>query len=147
MSDESSEETPKARESVSPGGFVDNFTWEKGHAVTYGMFLLFVAAMASSVYVLAGFVSIALWALGVRGSPFRYTQSGDPKACHDDERGDLKPHKKIFREIRHKPHYFIGGGAVGDVCGRVGYWLLHGTQPDHWEHLPEVVGGLFGVVV
>lgn len=138
-------------------------TYEKVHAAVYGAFLLFIAALASSAYVLGGFVAIVLWALGVRASPFRYTQSGDKKVVYrdedvhpklrdsdvvvrvtgDDEAAKLKPHKKVFMEIRHKPHYFIGGGAVGEAAGRVGYYLLHGTQPDHWEHLPEIVARLF----
>lgn len=136
MSDETVQD---ASESFDLRKWVRTISYEKIHATAYGAFLLFVAAMASSAYVLAGFVSIALWALGVRSSPFRYTVSGDPKFDGEQE---LKPHKKIFKEIRHKPHYFLGGGVVGEGIGRLAYYVVHGSQPDHWAQLPEIVSRL-----
>lgn len=149
------DDTPVARQPVTLRGFFRNFTWEKGHALTYGATLLFLAAAAASVYVFAGFVAIVLWALGIRSSPYRHSHTGDKK--RDPIEGDLHEldpetaveyieslpvHRKVLLEIRHKPHYFIGGGVVGDRLGYVFHYLVHGVPPDHYSDIPEIVSML-----
>lgn len=138
------------------------WSYEKFHSIGIGAGLAFLAAVSASAYLLGAYLAILFWALGIRGSPFRSTRTGDKcdedgDAEHHDAPGDLEEvvaersddhgsgmHAQLLAEIRRKPHYYGIGGLLGDRFGYGVYYLIHGVGPEHYEHLPDVVRLLLG---
>lgn len=129
-------------------------SYEKIHALQYGFVIMLLAAWASSPTVLAAFVAVSLWAVGIRSSPYRFTSSGEKKRKVVEEDGEmveedadgvkLKFPKQVLKEIRNKVHYFWFGGLVGDRAGYFTHVMLYETEPDHYAQLPEIVRLLVG---
>lgn len=140
MSDEDNDEFDTS-EAFDLEAWLGTFSYEKAHAIYYGFLFAFIAAVAASAYVLAIGIGILMWAMGIRASPYRETKTGDKCDASEDERDPRKQGltKQLLMEIRHKPHYYVGGLIVGDRAGYATHWFLTGAAPDHYRHLPEML--------
>lgn len=152
-----------------PRAFFADLSYEEIHALQIGGVLLFLAAFANSGVLLSAFIAILFWALGIRGFPSRDTATGDPKAPEQpapyttmyqnlertterdySHHGGVpefeSPHIELLRQIRREPHYYVGGGIIGDRLGAVLYYWMHGSWPTIYEDLPERVDILLVVM-
>ena len=125
------------------------WSYEKIHATIYGFVYAFLAATLSSGYILSVGAAVLLWALGIRSSPHRVTKTGDKKPEHVKERTrDGKAYglsAQLLAEIRHKPHYFLGGAVAGDRVGWLVHYWLYGVGPDHYEKIPQIAEAIITI--
>lgn len=144
--------SPDATDRADPLAWFKTLTYAEIHAFQIGAALTLLAAAAASPTVLGAYLAIALWALGLRGSPRRSTRTGSKKSESaaseptDGTRGSGLA-QKFLVQIRAEVHYFLVGGIVGDRVGATAHYVWFGTFPDHYEQLPEIVRALVGVGV
>lgn len=119
-----------------PRRWVSNITYEEIHAFQIGAVIFALAAIADSPHILAVGLSILLWALGIRSSPYRKTRDGEKKSQQKKSSGMAK---KLLGQIRRETHYYAAGAVAGDRAGWIAYQWLFNTAPDHYEQIPEIV--------
>lgn len=143
--------------------FFMDLSYEETHAFQIGFTIAFLAAFTNASVILSAFISILLWALGIRGFPSRDTATGDPKGpspnaeyegmyrelesktkpreySHHGGVPDFEsPHIELMRQIRREPHYYIGGGIIGDRLGASLHFLLYEEWPTIYSDLPGIV--------
>ena len=148
-----SSDAPDASDSFDLRVWVSTIEYEEIHAVQAGLVFFGLAALASSVALLAAGVALLLWAWGIRSSPYRSTKTGDKKTVEEleevvgDDSSDGKMKglvAKYLVQIRHEPHYFTTGAVVGDIVGRTIHRLVFDVWPDHHTELGDVVEMLMG---